>query len=424
MLVSGDKAGFDGDKTMQRTLLSLTLGTLALAIHWPVQAEVDEVSLGKARGYPAAPTLAQAGSNEHIVWSNSGGYEKFLPFKTIKPGTPNRLIKSEKSIPIAYEFLGKKLTLKDYLDQRRVTSLLIMKDGVIHHEHYQYERNERHRFNSASMGKSVVGLLVGLAIQDGAIQSVDDRAAQYIPELQGTPFEKLTIKHLLTMSTGLAWSEGTAAGAQYKKMLQIMEETGGLDVVLGFKDIQVLAEPGAAYFYSSLDSELLGRVLAAAVKKNVSTYFEEKIWKPLGAESTASWYTDRKGVERTHCCVGATTRDFGRIGGLLANQGQWNGQQIIPSEWLQQMTMLHGEHLRKVAIDREPRMGYGYHIWLMAPHQIALRGHRGQVIFIDQLNKIVMVQTAVYGPAPNAMTNFPELDALWSGVVASMTAQQ
>ena len=409
---------------MRSTYVRLVFATLAAFICLPSHAEIDEALLGKARSYPAAPSLAQAGSNEFIVWANSGGYESLMPFKTIRPGTPTRLSRSEKPIPVSYEFSGKTHSLKDYLDQRRVTSLLIMKDGVVHHEHYQYERNDRHRFNSASMGKSVVGLLIGLAIQDGAIQSVDDLAVKYIPDIKGTAFEKLTIKHLLTMSTGLSWSEGAAAGAQYAKMLHIMGQTGGLDVVLGFKDNKVLAEPGTSYFYSSLDSELLGRVLAAAVKKNVAAYLEEKIWKPMGAESQASWYTDRQGVERTHCCLGATTRDFARIGALLANQGHWNGKQIIPTEWLKEMTTLHGEHLRKVAIDREPRMGYGYHIWLMAPHQIALRGHRGQVIFIDQLNKIVMVQTAVYGPAPNAMTNFPELDALWTGVVASMSRPQ
>ena len=406
---------------MLRPFLGFVFATLALFIQLPSHAEIDEASLGKARSYPAAPSLEQAGSNEFIVWTNSGGYESLMRFKTIKPGTPTRLSRSEKPIPISYDFSGKTLSLKDYLDQRRVTSLLIMRDGVVHHEHYQYDRNDRHRFNSASMGKSVVGLLIGLAIQDGAIQSVDDLAVKYIPEIKGTAFDKLTIKHLLTMSTGLAWSEGTAVGAQYAKMLYIMEQTGGMDVVLGFKDNEVLTEPGTSYFYSSLDSELLGRVLAAAVKKNVAAYLEEKVWKPMGAESQASWYTDRQGVERTHCCIGATTRDFARIGALLANQGHWNGKQIIPSEWLTEMTTLHGDHLRKVAIDREPRMGYGYHIWLMAPHQIALRGHRGQVIFIDQLNKIVMVQTAVYGPAPNATTNFPELDALWTGVVASMS---
>jgi len=409
---------------MRPTYVRMVFATLAAFIYMPSQAEIDEALLGKTRSYPAAPSLAQAGSNEFIVWTNSGGYESLMPFKTIKPGTPTRLSSSEKPVSVAYEFLGKTLSLKDYLSQRRLTSLLIMKDGVIHHEHYQYERNDRHRFNSASMGKSVLGLLIGLAIHDGAIQSVDDLAVKYIPDIKGTAFEKVTIKHLLTMSTGLAWSEGTAAGAQYIKMLNIMGQTGGLDVVLGFKDNQVLAEPGTSYFYSSLDSEVLGRVLGAAVKKNVAAYLEEKIWKPMGAESQASWYTDRQGVERTHCCLGATTRDFARIGGMLANQGHWNGKQIIPTEWLKEMTTLHGEHLRRVAIDREPRMGYGYHIWLMAPHQIALRGHRGQVIFIDQLNKIVMVQTAVYGPAPNAMTNFPELDALWAGVVTSLGRPQ
>ncbi len=408
---------------MRPPFVSFIVVASVFFFHLPSHAEIDEVSLGKHRSYPAAPSLAQAGNNEFIVWSNSGGYESLMPFKTIKPGPSTRLPRSNNPTPVSYEFSGKTLSLNAYLSQRRVTSLLIMKDGEIHHEHYQYDRNDRHRFNSASMGKSVVGMLIGLAIQDGAIQSVDDLAIQYLPEIKGTAFDKLTIKHLLTMSTGLAWSEGAATGNQYAKMLHIMGQTGGMEVVLGFKDIQAIAEPGTSYFYSSLDSELLGRVLASAVKKNIAAYLEEKIWRPLGAESQASWYTDRQGVERAHCCIGATTRDFARIGAMLANQGQWNGNQIIPAQWLKEMSMLHGEHLRQVAIDREPRMAYGYHIWMMAPHQIALRGHRGQVIFVDQLNKIVMVQTAVYGPAPNAMTNFPELNALWSGVVTSLTQQ-
>jgi len=315
--------------------------------------------------------------------------------------------------------MGAKYTLKDYLNKRRATSFLIMKDGVVHHEHYQYERNERHRFNSASMGKSILGLLIGLAIQDGAIQSIDDLVVRYLAELKGTNFEKIRIKDLLTMSSGLAWSEGNASGGNYRQMLQLMDQKGGMDVILNFKNQNITADPGTSYFYSSFDSELLGRVLSSAVKKNVSTYFEEKIWKPMGAEADAVWYTDRKGVERTHCCVGAVTRDYARLGGLVAHSGQWNGNQIIPQHWLKEMTTLHSPHLAQVAIDREPRMGYGYHIWLMKPNQVAFRGHRGQIIYIDMNKKIVMVQTAVYGPSPNSSTNFPELNALWEGVLTS-----
>ena len=391
-----------------------------LALATASVAEVDELALGKARGYPAAPSLGQAGNDEHIVWTNSGGYEKFFSYRTIRAGAPVPLPKAANPIAVTYEFQGKSATLQDYLDRRRVTSLLILKDGVVQHEHYQYERNERHRFNSASMGKSVLGLLVGFAIEDGAITSVDDPVARYLPAVKGTVFEKLTIRHLLTMSTGLTWTEGTAAGALYRQMLEAMERTGGMEVVLTFKGLAPRAEPGTSFFYSSLDSELLGRVLAAAVRKSVSAYFEEKLWTPMGAGADAVWYTDRANVERTHCCVGATSRDFARLGALLANRGSWNGRQVVPARWLEEMTTLQGKHLEKVAIDREPRMGYGYHIWLMRENQLALRGHRGQVIYIDQKNKIVLVQTAVYGPSRNAMTNFAELDALWEGVLASL----
>lgn len=405
---------------MPRFLHRLITAAWLLAIATASVAEVDEVALGKARGYPAAPSLGQAGNDEHIVWTNSGGYEKFFSYRTIRAGTAAPLPKAANPLAVTYEFQGKPATLQDYLDRRRVTSLLILKDGVVQHEHYQYERNERHRFNSASMGKSVLGLLVGFAIEEGAITSVDDPVVRYLPTVKGTVFEKLTIRHLLTMSSGLTWTEGTASGALYRQMLEAMEKTGGMEVVLGFKGLVPRAEAGTSFFYSSLDSELLGRVLAAAVRKSVSAYFEEKLWKPMGAGADAVWYTDRANIERTHCCVGATSRDFARLGAMLADKGLWNGRQVVPARWLEEMTTLHGKHLEQVAIDREPRMGYGYHIWLMRENQIALRGHRGQVIFIDQKNNIVLVQTAVYGPSRNSMTNFAELDALWEGVIASL----
>lgn len=407
-----------------RMRLPFTACTFVLCcLTGPVFSEVDEVALGKSRAYPAAPTLSQAGQDEFIVWSNSGGYEKFLPYRTVKAGAPTVLPRAHAPAPITYEFQGRPSTLTDYLSRRRVTSLLILKDGVIQHEHYQYDRTDRHRFNSASMGKSVLGLLVGLAIEDGAIRSVDDPIIGYLPQLRGTALERLTVKHLLTMSTGLAWSEGAASGAHYRKMLEIMEKSGGMDVVLGFKDLEVRSPPSSAFLYSSFDSEVLGRALAAALRKNVAAYLEEKIWRPMGAESDAVWYTDRANVERTNCCIGATTRDFGRIGALLANKGQWNGRQIIPQRWIDEMTASHGPHLERVAIDREARMGFGYHIWRIREGQIALRGHRGQVIFVDQKTKTVLVQTAVYGPSQNSMSNFTELDALWEGVVATFNGQ-
>ncbi len=405
---------------MARWAVRITTAFCLLTMAAACLAEVDEVALGKSKGYPAAPNWEQAGNDEFIVWTNSGGQEKFLPYQTIRAGEASPLRKSGEAPRISYEFQGKSASLQDYLDRRRVTSLLILKDGVIQHEHYQYGRNERHRFTSASMGKSVLGLLVGFAIEDGAIASVDDPAVRYLAALKGSVFEKLTIRNLLTMSTGLTWTEGGATGTHYRQMLDAMGKTGGLDVVLGFNHLQPRSAPGTSFFYSSLDSELLGRVLAAALRKSVSAYLEEKLWIPLGAEADAVWFTDRAKVEMTHCCIGAISRDFARLGALLANKGSWNGRQILPARWLEEMTTLHGKHLEKVAIDREPRMGYGYQIWLMRENQIALRGNRGQVIFIDQKNKIVLVQTAVYGPSRNAMTNFAELDALWEGVLASL----
>jgi CubicO group peptidase (beta-lactamase class C family) len=386
----------------------------------PVQAAPDEEALGKSRGYPAAPTLGVASQDNHIIWSNSGGYERFFGTRPVRASNPQPMPRATNPTPIRYQFEGRTLGLQDYLDRRRVTSLVVIKDGVIHHEHYQYDRNEAHRFNSASMGKSFNALLVGWAIEDGAIESVMDPVERYLPALKGTAFEGIPIRDFLTMSSGLDWSEGATSGGHYRRLLQLQEAVGGMDVLLEFRALARPHTPGTRFFYSSLDSEVLGRVVAAATRKPIAAYLEEKLWQPLGAERQAVWYLDRAGVERAHCCVGATARDYARVGVLLAQGGRWNGRQIISPAWLDEMTRLHGPHLSAARIESEAPMGYGYQVWIPGPGQVSFRGFRGQTLLVDRRRGVVMLQTAVYAPGPQGRGNFAELDALWEGVVRSL----
>lgn len=384
------------------------------------QAAPDEELLGKSLGYPAAPSLAVAGQDAHIVSSNSGGYERFFATRPIRASNPQPLPRATSPIPIRYQFDGRTLGLQDYLDRRRVTSLIVIRDGIIHHEHYQYDRNEAHRFNSASMGKSFNALLVGWAIADGAIQSVLDPVDRYLPALRGTAFEGIRIQDFLTMSSGLEWSEGATSGGHYRRLLQLQETKGGMDLLNDFRDLPRPHPPGTRFFYSSLDSEVLGRVVAAAVRQPIATYLEQKLWQPLGAERQAVWYLDRAGMERAHCCVGATARDFARVGVLLAQGGRWNGRQIIPEGWLDEMTRIHGPHLASARIETEAPMGYGYQVWIPGPGQLSFRGFRGQTLLVDLRRRIVLLQTAVYAPGPQGRGNFAELDALWEGVIRSL----
>lgn len=386
-----------------------------------VCAAPDESALGRDQGYPRAPSLSVASQDQYIVDSNSGGWESMIPTTKISTSKASPLPSAIPPKAIKYRFEGQDLTLDDYLNRRRVTSLLIIKDGQIHHERYQYARNERHRFNSASMAKSFLGLLAGWAVEDGHIKSLDDPIEIYLPRLKGSSFAGIRVRDLLTMSSGLAFEEGNYANPNtlYAQMLRHQARIGGLDALLELKTIGAKAPPGAAFFYSSLDSELLGHVITAATKKPISSYLSEKLWAPIGAESDATWQVDAQKKERTHCCIGATARDYAKVGLLIANNGEYQGKSLIRRDWLDQMASVQGKHLQQVGIGAEPPIyGYGFHVWIKNPSQIVFRGLRGQAIYVDRKEKVVMVQTAVWrlgGSGNNA-----ELEALWSGVVESM----
>jgi CubicO group peptidase (beta-lactamase class C family) len=396
---------------------------LAIVLCGPVlvDAAPDESALGREQGYPRAPSLSVASQDQYIVDSNSGGWESLIPTTKISTSKASPLPVARTPKPIKYQFEGQNFTLDDYLNRRRVTSLLVIKDGQVHHERFQYGRNERHRFNSASMAKSFLGLLAGWATEDGHIKSLDDSIDTYLPRLKESSFAGIRVRDLLTMSSGLAFEEGNYANPNtlYAQMLRQQARVGGLEALLELKTTSPKAPPGTVFLYSSLDSELLGHVITAATKKPLSTYLSEKLWGPIGAESDATWQVDARKRERAHCCIGATARDYAKVGVLIANDGEYQGKSIIRRDWLDQMASIQGNHLQQVGIGTErPIYGYGYHVWVKPPSQIIFRGLRGQAIYIDRKEKVVLVQTAVWrlGDAGNT----PELEALWSGVIESM----
>jgi CubicO group peptidase (beta-lactamase class C family) len=384
-------------------------------------AAPDEQQLGRDQGYPRAPSVNVGSQDQYIVDSNSGGWESFLPTTRVAAGSAMPLPVTKTPTPIQYQFGGQRLNLQDYLNRRRVTSLIIIKNGEIHHEHYQYGRNHQHRFNSASMAKSILGLLVGIAIDEGKIRSINDTIEQYVPKLKGTIYQGITIKDLLTMSTGLSFDEANYSNPNndYAQMVRQQYRVGGIDALLSLNMVSKIAEPGTMYRYSSLDSELLGHVVSAAVKKPLAAYASEKLWSKIGAESDATWQIDAQKKERTHCCFGARSKDYAKIGVLLANNGEFQGSQVIQKDWIDQMTAVSSNHLARVGIGLEPKIyGYGYHVWLKNPTQFLFRGLRGQTLYVDRANKIVMVQTAVWRLGDP--TNNSELEAFWSGVVRSL----
>jgi CubicO group peptidase (beta-lactamase class C family) len=285
-----------------------------------------------------------------------------------------------------------------FLEQNANTGLLVLRGDTILAERYQYGRTDGHRLASASMAKTVLAMLVGIALHEKKISSLDEKAEVYVPALKGHPYGATSIRHLLTMSSGMAFNEGDYSGNDEGGRLvsnTVRQQTqGGADTVLEFNRRE--APAGTRFKYVSGDSQVLGLVLIAAVKQPLAEYLSEKIWRPMGAEANATWLIDKGGYETGFCCLNATLRDYGRFGLLLANYGALDGRQIIPEAWVRAATTAEAPHLRVGFATTNN--GYGYQTWLThrTEPRFAALGFRGQAIMIDPVTRLVVVHTAAW----------------------------
>ena len=388
-------------------------------------AAPDEEALGKSHVYPyPLGTVDTIEQEQHLVASYSGGREKLFPHHIVKKGSASNLL-SQVGCPMVfcYALDGRLYNSDEYLARQRVTGLLVMKDGQILLERYQYDRNEAHRFQSQSMAKSVTALLVGIAIAEGHIKSVDDLAKEYVPELVGHPYGETSIRHLLQMSSGVKFSEDYTGRDDVAILSRGSARNlgpGGVSTVMPFKNHKRIHKPGTKFAYASSESQVLGLVLRQATGKPLADYLSQKIWLPMGAESDASWIVDKSGQEAAFCCLGATLRDFARLGMLLANDGVANGKQIVPKEWVREATQPSPDHPHLKPGVATPYLGYGYQFWVFpgSNRRFAFQGVRGQAIFVDPELKLVLVQTAVWKGYRDSRA-WRERDALWRGIVAT-----
>ncbi|RRN76259.1 class C beta-lactamase-related serine hydrolase, partial [Pseudoxanthomonas sp. SGD-10] len=219
------------------------------------------------------------------------------------------------------------INFDDYLQQNKTVAFLIIKNDSIQYEKYFNQYDEESIVASFSMAKSVTSMLIGCAIDDGLIKSVDEPVTKYIPELEKNGFGKVSIEHLLQMTSGLKFNEGYT-----NPFGDVATFYYGTNLRKAISKMKLKEEPGTHFEYLSGNTQLLGLVLERALKdKTISQYLEEKIWKPLEMEYPASWSMDRKknGIEKTFCCLNARARDFAKLGRLYLHKGNWNGKQLI-----------------------------------------------------------------------------------------------
>src|SRR5829696_1460952 len=366
---------------------------------------------GRKEGYPSCKGIAYVHETRCRVGALSR-YDTLFPARTIPaPKQPVPLARAASELVIRYRVAGLDLTLDDYLDRQPVTGFLIAKDNTILVERYQYGRTDTDRLASFSMAKSVVALLIGIALKEGTIGSVDDLAETYVPGLKDTEYGRTPIKALLLMASGVAFSEDYANRSSDINKLARLTLEDPADSLAAVKQFNTRrSPPGARFSYSSAETLVLGLVLAAATKRTVSDYAAEKLWQPLGAEADATWIIDATGQEVTFAYVNAVLRDWARLGLMLANRGNWQGKTVVPADWL---TASAADALPTDS----PLAKYGYQIWYSADtRRFSLRGLRGQYVLVDPDLKLVLVQTALSGGLPE----FVELFTLWNALRAQV----
>jgi CubicO group peptidase (beta-lactamase class C family) len=345
----------------------------------------DAAEYGAAAGF-APGSLVTASQIEHLVatYSHFDGLVKSRPVR--RAATPWRFKRAAEPA-ITYTFRSEPRTIADYLGHHPTTGLLIAKDDTILYEHYQYARTDHDRFVSQSMAKTITSMLIGIAVSEGKIKSINDPVSAYVTGLANTEYGNTPIRDLLHMSSGVAFSE----------------------TYDGQDDI------------AKLETEILGLVLRAATGQPVADYLHDRIWDAIGTEADASWAIDSTGQETTFCCFNATLRDYARFGRLLAHDGAWEGRQLIPRQWLLDATTVSPASPYLAPHVATPYFGYGYQVWLLPgePRSFVLLGIRGQMILVDPASGLVMVHTAVFKkPAEDGALAEPL--ALWRAVIAQL----
>ena len=329
--------------------------------------------------------------------------------------TASPLARAMQEPAVRYEYQGETFRLDDYLARNPATGLLVARGDTILVERYQYARHDRHRFMSWSMAKTVTAMLIGIAIAEGRLSSVNDHAAIYVPALAGTEYGRTSLRHLLQMSSGVRFVEeytGKDDVARLSADTYRQIGSGGVEAVRQF-NVRA-APPGTKFYYASVETQVLGLVIRHAVGRPLADYLREKIWEPIGAEADATWLIDRSGQEAAYCCINAVLRDYARLGLLLAHDGNWRGRQIIPAAWIKEATIVRPDQ-------PQPNAGsYGYQVWILAGERrmFALRGIRGQAIFVDPASRLVMVHMAVRREARDPGVR--EANALWRSLVQQL----
>ncbi len=333
------------------------------------------------------------------------------------------LPKEQKSFDVSHTYNGKTYVLDEFLEKTSTNALLVIHGQRIVAEIYRNGSNEKTRFISWSIAKSITSTLVGIALSEGKIDSIDDPVTKYLPEMENSGYQRVTIRQLLMMRSGVDWLEIY----RFKEPTQLTEVHNNSLVGYKYRWCDYAAKqskrktaPGTVFNYSTLDASVLGCILERAVGITGADYMTEKLWKPCGMECDGYWIMDgppEVGREFFGAGFNATLRDYGRFGLMMLNGGIADGRQVVPGDWVKLAT--GGGH--------EPTapgasLGYQYQWWTIPNSEAFMAvGLHHQFIYVDPNTRTVIVKLSA---TPNPVGNQPEHLAFFRAVVAKFEKDQ
>lgn len=337
--------------------------------------------------------------NDYFFQSASELY----PTRTVaKAAVTQPLPRNENALNgFSYEYQGQIKTLADLYQDMETSGLIIVHQGTVLHESYGRGADKGTKFTTWSLVKSMTSTLVGVAVADGKIDSVDDQLSKYLPEVSGTAYDGVTIKQALQMSSGIRYDPDLWDGkmddtVEFMTKSVVTGKTPAFDLAIEYRREN---EPGTVFNYNTAESQVLLELVRRVSGMDAADYFSEKIWQPVGMEFDGAWILDgagKDGAEMGGAMYNAALRDWARFGVFIQQGGAWNGQQILPMDWVDRATVSDEPFLQPGVVHPNPNRGYAWHWWTYEDGTFTASGANGQTLYIDRENELVVARSSAW----------------------------
>jgi CubicO group peptidase (beta-lactamase class C family) len=354
---------------------------------------ISRLAVLAAAVFMASPALAQAPSQTPaqpaasadpgvLFWTPERREADFRRMETVVPHARVPASATPRLLP---QGAALDLDVDAFMQAERTAGLLVLQDGKVRFERYGLGMTPSDHWDSFSVTKSLTSTLVGAAIRDGFISGLDAQLTDYLPEMAGSGYDGVTVRQLLTMTSGVDWNEDYADSASDVVRLFLTPADPGLDATVSYmRRLGRAAEPGTRWHYNTGETNLVGVLVARATGRPLAQYLSEKIWGPAGMADETFWMLDEQGREAGGCCLSATLRDWGRVGLMALEKGRTPSGPIVNADWFDQAT-------RTQADIGAPGRGYGFQWWTADDGAFDGRGIFGQTLHVDRERRLVVV---------------------------------